>query len=267
MFRRIVRRQARLRLAALALAVPLIVTIGAVRVDAQSPDEDSGSGPTTSASYTGPVSSANARFIVDGYQTLLGRQADTSGLDFHLARLSSGGDRSRQAFTYSLLYSVEGSRGEVTRAYGDLLGRAPDTEGHAYWTNHLQGRSVLDLRVLLLASEEYRNRSGGTDQAWIEALYADVLNRGPDPSGLAYWLERAGAGVARPLIAASIYQSDEALSRRAEAHYQEVLSRAPSTTERSAAVDTIRRIGERGLRAKLLASDEAFESYLQAALS
>lgn len=266
MFRRIVRRQVRLRLAAVALVVPLIVAFGAVGADAQSPDEDQGS-TTTSSSYTGPVSSANARFIVDGYQTLLGRQADTSGLDFHLARLTAGGSRSRQAFTYSLLYSVEGSRGEVTRAYGDLLSRAPDTEGHDYWTNHLQGRSVLDLRVLLLASQEYHNRAGGTDQAWIEALYADVLNRGADASGLAYWLERAGAGVARPLIAASIYQSDEALARRSVAHYQEVLSRDPSAAERTAAIDTIRRTGERGLRAQLLASDEAFEAYLQAALS
>ncbi|MEL6981733.1 MAG: DUF4214 domain-containing protein [Actinomycetota bacterium] len=266
MFRRIVRRQARLRLAAVALAVPLVVTVGAVRVDAQSPDENSESAPT-SASYTGPVSSANARFIVEGYQTLLGRQADTSGLDFHLARLAAGGATSRQAFTYSLLFSVEGSRGEVTRAYDDLLDRAPDTEGHAYWTDHLQGRSVLDLRVLLLSSDEYHNGAGGNDQAWIEALYDDVLDRGADPSGLSYWLERAGAGVPRALIAASIYQSDEALAQRAVAHYQEVLSRSPSTAERSAAVDTIRQAGERVLRAQLLASDEAYEDYLQAALS
>ncbi len=72
---------------------------------------------------------------------------------------------------------------------------------------------------------------------------------------------------ARPLIAAAIYQSDEALARRAIAYYSEILGRSPSTGERDGAVATIRRIGERGLRAELLASDESYESSLQAALS
>lgn len=233
---------------------------------APAPSEESTPNPA-SAAYSGPVSSANARFIVDGYQTLLGRDPETAGLDFHLARLAAGGARSRQTFTYGLLFSVEGSRGEVARAYGDLLGRAPDEVGRTYWTAHLQGHGVLDLRVLLLASNEYRTRAGGTDRTWIEALYLDVLGRTADASGLAYWIERAEAGIQRPLIAAGIYQSDEALARRAIAHYQEVLARTPSQAERQGAVSTIRTIGERGLRAQLLASSEAYEGFLQAAIS
>ncbi len=259
-------RSARLALAALGVALPLLV-VGVPGASAQGagPDEDRTS--ATSSSYSGPVSSANARFIVDGYQDLLGRPADTSGLDFHLARLAAGGDRSRQAFTYSLLFSVEGSRGEVGRAYTDLLGRDPEPAGQSYWTDHLQGHDVLDLRVLLLASQEYRNRAGGNDRDWIEALYVDVLGRGADASGLAYWLGHAQSGTPRALIAAAIYQGDEALARRANAYYQEILSRTPSASERQGAIATIRRIGERGLRAELLASDEAYETYLQAALS
>lgn len=271
MFRRIARHPSRprspidLRVGVGALLAAAVLVLAAGPVGSQNPTEDPG--PRITAVYTGPVTSANARFVVEGYRDLLGREPDTAGLDFHLARLASGGDRSRWAFTYSLLFSGEGSRGEVARAYDDLLDRAPDGPGSDYWTAHLQGHSVLDLRVLLLASDEYRNRAGATDQGWIEALYADVLGRGTDPSGLAYWLERAGSGIPRPLIAAAIYQSDEALGRRADAHYLEVLSRTPSTAERAGAVATIRRIGERGLRAELLASDEAFEVHLQAALS
>lgn len=259
-----------LRLATLALTGPLIAAIvvgGGSAASAQSSGPEEDRTATTSSNYTGPVTSANARFIVDGYQDLLGRTADTSGLDFHLSRLAAGGDRSRKAFTYSLLFSVEGSRGEVTRAYGDLLGRAPEAAGQSYWTDHLQGHGVLDLRVLLLASQEYHNRAGGNDRAWIEALYADVLGRSADASGLAYWLERTQAGTPRALIAAAIYQGDESLARRAIAYYQEILSRSPSANERQGAIDTIRRVGERGLRAELLASDEAYETYLQAALS
>lgn len=211
--------------------------------------------------------SANARFVAAGYQQLLGRSADDGGLDFHVSRLAAGGDRTRNAFTYSMLFSVEGSRQEVRRAYLGLLGRSADGPGEDYWTNHLQGHGVLDLRVLLMSSDEYYRHSGNTDEAWLEALYLDVLGRGSDDSGRQYWLNIIDSGIARPLVVAGLYLSDEALGRRVDAYYQEALDRTPTTEERSAAIDTIRRQGERGLRAEIWASDEVFEQYLQAALA
>ncbi|MEM9654525.1 MAG: DUF4214 domain-containing protein, partial [Actinomycetota bacterium] len=219
------------------------------------------------AAFGGTANSANARFVVDAYQQLLGRTADSAGLDFHLSRLAAGGDRSRQTFVYALLFSSEGSGQEVGRAYDDLLGRAADATGATYWTSHLEGHGVLDLRVLLLASEEYHSRAGGTNAAWIEALYLDVLGRASDPGGLAYWLALADGGTPRPLIVAGLYLSDEALERRVDAYYQETLTRAPTPTERTDGVAYIRTNGERQLRAEIWASDEAFEQYLDAALS
>lgn len=268
MFRHIARHRRNLGAAA-ALAVTLALAHPAVASAETDPDPPApaSSSPATSAVYSGPVSSANARFVVDRYQTVLGRTPETGGLDFHLARLASGGAETRETFVWSMLFSVEGSRREVDRAYGDLLHRSADGTGRTYWTNHLQGHDVLDLRVLLLSSAEYRNRAGGTDQAWITALYTDVLGRAPEPAGLAYWTGRAQAGVPRPLIAAAVYGGDEALARRTIDYYQEILHRNPTGTERAAGRATIRSSGERGLRAELLASDEAFEPFLQAALT
>ncbi len=224
------------------------------------------------AAVVGPASpaaaeSANARFVVDGYDELLGRTADTGGLDFHVSRLAAGGDRTRLAFAYSLLFSREGSRREVQRAYAGLLDRTVDPAGDSYWTNHLQGRGVLDLRVLLMSSNEYWNGSGDSDADWLEALYQDNLGRPSDPDGRAYWLGLIEAGVPRPLIVAGLYLSDEALARRVAAYYSETLGRSPTAAERSAGIKTIRSRGERELRAELFASDERFEQYLQAALS
>lgn len=270
MFRRIARRRhTRPSITRLMIANLIVALLGALLVLPSTPAAavDEGSGPDPTSAYTGSVTSANARFVVAAYQAALDRDPDTSGLDFHLARLVAGGAVSRQAITYSLLFSTEGSAQEVERAYQDLLDRAPDSTGASYWTAHLQGHGVLDLRILLLSSDEYHAGAGGTDQAWIESLYTDILGRAADSGGLVYWLERAGSGVARPLIVAGIHQSDEALRRRAGAYYQEVLGRSPGTAEADGAADTIRRIGERGLRAQLLASDEAYEIHLQAALS
>ncbi len=222
---------------------------------------------TNTATFTGSATSANARFVVAGYQQLLGRAADTAGLDFHVSRLAAGGDRTRQAFTYSMLFSVEGSRQEVRRAYQGLLGRSADSVGEDYWTNHLQGHGVLDLRVLLMSSDEYYRYSGDSATAWLEALYLDILGRASDQEGLEYWLDVVNGGVARALVVAGLYLSDEALGRRVDTYYQESLGRSPSSSERAGAITTIRRDGERGLRAQIWASDEVYETYLQAAQS
>ena len=241
-------------LSPLGLAAP----VGAAEVE-------SPPGGLVTGSLAGPVSSANARYLADVYQRLLGRAVDEAGLDFQLNVIKAGGDRSRRIVTHGLLFSAEGSRQEVQRAYTELLRRGPDNAGEDYWTAHLQGHSLLDLRVLLLASDEYHTKAGGTDAAWLEAVYQDVLGRATDQAGRTYWLDAVGRGVARPLIVAGIYLSDEALGRRVDTYFNEALGRVPSASERSGSVQIIRREGERGLRAILWASDERFESYLQAA--
>ncbi len=247
-------RRARARLLAL-LAVLVVVLAGTTA--------------PRSAAYAvdGPVSSANARYLVDTYQALLGRSVDGTGLDYQLNVIKSGGDRSRRIVTYGLLFSAEGSRQEVQRAYADLLDRSPEPAGADYWTDHLQGHGVLDLRVLLLASDEYHSRAGGSDTAWLRAVYRDVLGRSVDDAGLAYWRDAARRGVARPLIVAGIYVSDEALGQRVDTYYAEALGRTPTAGERSGAIGIIRADGERGLRALVWASDERFERYLQPVVS
>lgn len=251
--------------AVIALTISLLAAVPAGAALDQPLTEDTSS--VHASAFGGTANSANARFVVATYPKLLGRDADVAGVDFHLSRLISGGDRSRQTFTYSLLFSTEGSRQEVIRAYDDLLDRAADATGESYWTDHLQGHGVLDLRVLLMASDEYYDRAGGTNTAWIEALYQDVLGRASDPSGLTYWLGLADAGVARPLIVAGLYLSEEALGRRVAAYYTEALSRSPLADEQADGIAYIRAHGERQLRSKIWASDEIFEQYLDAALS
>ncbi len=214
---------------------------------------------------TGPVTSANARYVVATYQQFLNRDPADAGLDFHLDRVVSGGDVSREQVARALLFSREGSAIEVRRAYDGILGRAPDAAGGAYWTEHLQTRDVLDLRVLLLSSNEYHRRSGGTNQTWIAALYRDILGREPESAGVAYWTGEAARGVPRPFIVAGIYSGRESLGRRTAAYYRLALDRSPTAAERLAGAAVIAAEGERGLYARLWASDEAFETFFDEA--
>jgi hypothetical protein len=244
------RRRARLALLVLAAVSITLGFLGAVPAEAAE-----------------PISSANARFVAASYQELLGRPVDDAALDYQLGRIASGGDQSRLALTLSLLFSREGAGREVGRAYQSLLLRSAEPAGAEYWTNHLTGRGLLELRVLLLASDEFFQRAGGTNQAWLGAFYNEVLERPIDAAGQSYWLGVLDSGVPRASVAGAIHQSNEALGHRVEHYFNEILSRQPSEVERQAGVTILLSRGERYLRAHLWASDEAFESYLQEAWS
>ena len=215
--------------------------------------------------YTGTAESANARYVIATYQQMLGRDPDDAGLDLYLAKIAAGGDTSRETLAKTLLFGAEASGREVDRAYRSILQRSAEPTGRSYWTGHLQNHDVLDLRVLLFSSDEYFNQSGGTNREWIRSLYVNVLERRPDPAGIQYWVSQANRGTERPLIVAGFYLGPESLGNRTDEYYQLVFGRPPSTGERSAGASIIATDGERGLYAKLWASDELFEQFFDAA--
>jgi hypothetical protein len=204
------------------------------------------------------VGSANARFVRLAYRELLGRDADAGGLDWFLSFLASGGPRTREAVGRQLLFSREGAGNEVARAYAELLGRTPEPAGRAYWTEILQSRPVAELRVLIIASDEFYLRAGGTPERWMDAVYRSVLGRAPDPGGAAYWLGLVQRGLSRPAVVTLISESPEQRLRRVIAIHGELLGRAPTATELTAGLALLASREERDLRARVLASDELY---------
>ncbi len=207
--------------------------------------------------------SANSRWLADAYEQIFGRPADDAGLTFWLGRMAAGGDEARSEVAASMLFSPEGSGNEVVRAYQDLLGRGTDPGGHAFWTDYLGTRPVTGLRSAILSSDELFLASGG-NQGWIDQMYAELLNREPDPAGRAFWLHHLENGVNRYWLVNAMYQSDESLSGRVQAYYQETLGRPANDTEVIAGVAMIRAKNERVFRAFVLSLDEAFEPFVSA---
>jgi hypothetical protein len=66
-----------------------------------------------------------------------------------------------------------------------------------------------------------------TAQAVVKALYADLLGRGPDPTGLANWTTQLVGGTSQSELVASLTRSDEYISKRVRQAYVEVLGREP----------------------------------------
>jgi hypothetical protein len=94
----------------------------------------------------------------------------------------------------TMYYDVGSPAAMVARLYQAALGRSSDPIGLAYWTSQLQaGASVTQLAGSFISSAEFQNRFPGASQnatAFVTQLYANVLHRAPDATGLAAWVTK-----------------------------------------------------------------------------
>ncbi len=126
----------------------------------------------------------------------------------------------------------------VLGAYATYLNRTPSATELAYWvnlmqayeSNHAQGLRQQDIEAGFLDSKEYLSRNGGTaNKTWIDSIYTNLLKRGPDSAGEAYWLAQLAAGLTAQQVALGFTASQERLTNRVTATYQTLLGRAPDT--------------------------------------
>jgi len=86
---------------------------------------------------------------------------------------------------------------QVFRLYQTTLGRDPDVGGHMAWVDRLEGREVTlqEAAGRFVTSAEFRSRFDAPDaEAFITLMYQNVLERSPDPAGLAVWVARLETG-------------------------------------------------------------------------
>src|SRR5262249_14114847 len=81
------------------------------------------------------------------------------------------------------------------------------------------------LEAHFIASPEYYRRAGGTDKAWVDAMYQDLLGRRPDPVGEANWVSRLARGARRLDVAHGFAASQERETQRIQGDYRAYLGR------------------------------------------
>jgi hypothetical protein len=87
----------------------------------------------------------------------------------------------------------------VDALYNDVLGRAPDPGGRAYWVSHFDATTIAGR---ILYSAEGRSRLVG-------GYYQAILGRSADSTGLAYWTQAILGGASDEQILAFVLSSDE----------------------------------------------------------
>jgi hypothetical protein len=114
-----------------------------------------------------------------------------------------------------LAFDNEGNAGQAYRLYQAAFDRPPDIVGLGYWIRELDADKG-DLAWMannFIISEEFKSAYGSpetvSDDAFLNMLYGNVLDRSPDAAGYAYWRGELGNGFSRERVLASFSESLE----------------------------------------------------------
>ncbi|HYI62844.1 MAG TPA: DUF4214 domain-containing protein [Acidimicrobiales bacterium] len=135
----------------------------------------------------------------------------------------------------------------VTDVYQQVLHRAPDAGGLAYWTERLRTRP--DVEALILAVVMEGEFSGARDdRAFVTDLYDRILGRPAEPAGVDHWVGQLARGVARVRVASLFVRSPENRVSTVRQVHQEVVGRPPTESELAWWGERFRALGLNRLR-------------------
>jgi hypothetical protein len=191
--------------------------------------DEGGSTATVDVQATDPPP-PDQLYVEAVYEDVLARAADPSGQAYWVQQLEAG--QPRAVFVNSLDHSAEYFGNIIiTPAYRNYLGRAPDAGGLAYWVDQMQNHGLTDERLEagFISSPEFYAHAGGTDKAFVDALYQSLLGRAADASGETYWVGQLAAGVSRATVAYFFAAGRERESERIADDYMHYLGRQPDS--------------------------------------
>lgn len=191
---------------------------------------DQGGGSTGLSAQTGTVDISvqthTELFVSSVYRDLLGRNPESIGLNYWSGIIDSAA-LSRTEAALTIENSLEHRNLVVDQLFSDLLHRQADPSGRAFFLSFLgAGHSADQMRAGILGSAEYfQARGESTTTGFVQAVYADLLGRSPEGSGLAVWDAVLQGGSSRESVANSILASSESRAHQVRGLYQQFLRR------------------------------------------
>jgi uncharacterized repeat protein (TIGR01451 family) len=175
-----------------------------------------------------PTGSGNPGFVTQLYLDLLGRAPDADGAQGWVSALDTNALTRTQA-AFLIEQSTEYRVRQLDHLYESLLGRTVDPVGRDGWLGFLgQGGTFAQVEAAILGSLEYSQAHGGNDvSGFLNAVYADVLGRTVDATGLVLFSAELKLGTDRLTVAQQILASQESDMREVTALYNQLLRRDP----------------------------------------
>jgi hypothetical protein len=166
----------------------------------------------------------NNEFVITAYNSLLGREPDSSGYLNWINNLNSGMSREKlidgfiSSEEFSNLAADYGIASEslselesfVARLYTEILGRNYDDSGLEHWSNSLQSgaNSANDIAKSFFYSDEFLSKSTSNSE-FVTTAYNSLLGRDPDSSGYTNWMNNLNSGMSREKLIDGFIYSDE----------------------------------------------------------
>jgi sugar lactone lactonase YvrE len=167
----------------------------------------------------------NQNWLMQVYADLFRRALDPSGLASWSTLLNQGVSRTQVVLLIEA--SLEYRTDVVDALYAQLLHRPADASGLSAFTAFLgNGGTALQVEAAILGSLEYFQLHGGTNDGFLTAVYQDVLNRSPDPTGAQSWGLALAGGSTRETVVQAILASLESDADQVQSLFREFLRRA-----------------------------------------
>jgi hypothetical protein len=167
-------------------------------------------------------------FVCQVYVDVLGRTPEPAAVDSWAGAIDSG-KLARAEMARQTLTGREYRERFVESLYRSYLGRPADGPGREGFVQALEHGAPDDLvQSVILGSDEYLARHGGTTRSWIDAVYRDVLQRPVDDSGAVGWGGAVDRGdMTRQDAAWSVLMSREGIEKQVASFYRWFLRREP----------------------------------------
>ena len=157
--------------------------------------------------------------IVRLYQSIFGRLPDLGGLRFWVNKRSSGESLETIAEQFLIgaefeeLAAAESTEQIVAAVYGRTLGRTPDAEGLAFWTDEVESGRLSLAAFVVAVSESVEHRQLRSGEVETTLVYLGLLQRLPEPAGLTYWSAQLRSGFRIRDLAGSVMSLPEYQNR------------------------------------------------------
>lgn len=100
----------------------------------------------------------------------------------------------------------------LLRLYDAAFDRMADGKGLGYWLEVSESVNLNDIADSFVGSEEFARQYGSVENdAYIELMYENVLERASDAAGQAYWLDKLDNGAERGAVMVGFTESAESM--------------------------------------------------------
>jgi hypothetical protein len=177
--------------------------------------------------FDGTAGTADQRFVNEVYRDLLGRKADPQGLAFWVGHLQEGRTNVVQAILATEEYHADLIQAEFER----FLHRAAEAKAVDDFSAMLDaGGDTTTLDMIIVSSPEYFALHGGTNDEFLNGLFASALGRGVDPGSRPFYDGLLANSASRAAIADVVFTSDEYHHDLVERWFERYLDRPADPT-------------------------------------